>query len=135
MITSLFALVIGALWTSFISQVGIGGFVNTLGATLAPLYGIMVADYYVFRKQKLHIDELYNSSPTSRYYFSNGWNKTALIAFSISAIFSIATVWVDALAALSGYAWLLGAILGAVFYISLSKKNISVFKQASTESI
>ena len=125
-ITSVFALVIGALWTGFISQVGIGGFVNTLGATLAPLYGIMIVDYYLFRKQKLHVNELYESSPASRYYFSNGWNKTALIAFSGSAIFSIATVWVEELASLSGYAWLLGAILGALFYTILSKKRLSV---------
>ena len=131
MITSAFALVIGALWTSFISQVGIGGFVNTLGATLAPLYGIMIADYYFFRKQKLQVKELYDSSAASRYYFTNGWNKTALIAFFVSAIFSIATVWVEALAALSGYAWILGAILGALLYVVLSKNRLSESKLAN----
>ena len=39
-------LFIGALWVAFISEVGIAAFVDTLGAALAPLYGIIVADYY-----------------------------------------------------------------------------------------
>uniref|UniRef100_UPI002B26D193 cytosine permease n=1 Tax=Leisingera sp. TaxID=1879318 RepID=UPI002B26D193 len=50
LITSLFALVIGGFWNSFISQFGISGFVNTLGATLAPIFGIMIVDYYMHRQ-------------------------------------------------------------------------------------
>jgi len=53
LITSAFALVIGGLWTSFISEFGIGGFVNTLGATLAPLYGILIVDYHLLSEQNL----------------------------------------------------------------------------------
>lgn len=120
-ITSGFALIIGALWTSFISQVGIGAFVNTLGATLAPLYGIMIVDYYIIRKQKLQLSDLYDESEKSAYFYSKGWNNVAVIAFIIGAVFSVSTVWVDALAVLSGYAWLLGALLGAIVYRALSK--------------
>lgn len=121
LITSAFALVIGALWTSFISQVGIGAFVNTLGATLAPLYGIMIVDYYLVRKQKLQLTDLYDDTEKSAYFYSKGWNNTAVIAFVIGAVFSVSTVWVDALSVLSGYAWLLGASLGAIVYRILSK--------------
>ncbi len=39
LITSFFALIIGGFWNSFISQFGISGFVNTLGATMAPIFG------------------------------------------------------------------------------------------------
>jgi NCS1 family nucleobase:cation symporter-1 len=53
MITSLIAFPIGALWVSVISQLGMFGFVNTLGSVLAPMYGIMIADYYLIKKQKL----------------------------------------------------------------------------------
>ena len=120
-ITSGFALIIGALWTSFISQVGIGAFVNTLGATLAPLYGIMIVDYYIIRKQKLQLSDLYDESEKSAYFYSKGWNNVAVIAFIVGAIFSVSTVWVDALAVLSGYAWLLGALLSAIVYRVLSK--------------
>lgn len=116
LITSGFALVIGGLWTSFISEFGISGFVNTLGATLAPLYGILIVDYYLLRRQELNRDDLYDMRGGT-YHYGNGWNEHALVAFAIAAIFSVATVWIPALGQLSGYAWVIGAVLGgAIFY-------------------
>lgn len=122
LITSAFALIIGGLWTAFISQFGIGGFVNTLGATLAPLYGILIVDYYVVRKQELNRDDLYNMEG-GEYHYGNGWNDNALVAFGIAAVFSVATVWVPALGALSGYAWVIGAIFGGVIYYARARKQ------------
>lgn len=124
LITSLFALVIGGLWTSFISQFGISGFVNTLGATLAPLYGIMIVDYYAMRKQELKRDDLYNME-SGTYHFRNGWNDNALFAFGIAAVFSVATVWVPVLGQLAGYAWIIGAVLGgAIYYLRCKSSHI-----------
>ncbi|MBE0452887.1 NCS1 family nucleobase:cation symporter-1 [Roseovarius autotrophicus] len=122
LITSVFALVIGGFWHSFISEFGISGFVNTLGATLAPLYGIMIADYYLLRKQALKCDDLYNMEGGA-YHFTDGWNRNALTAFAIAAVFSVATVWVPALGELSGYAWVIGAILGGVIYFVRCRRN------------
>ncbi len=122
LITSLFALVIGGLWTAFISEFGIGGFVNTLGATLAPLYGIMIVDYYLIRRQKLSLPDLYNLEGGA-YHYGNGWNEPALKAFAIAAIFSVAAVWIPFLAALSGYAWLIGAILGGALYHAMPREG------------
>ncbi|MFY0632457.1 MAG: NCS1 family nucleobase:cation symporter-1 [Vannielia sp.] len=122
-ITSVFALVIGGFWTSFISEFGIGGFVNTLGATLAPVYGIMMADYYLLRKQELSREDLYDLEG-GRYHYGNGWNDAALIAFAVGAAFSVATVWVPFLAVLSGYAWLIGAALGGAVYMALAKGKV-----------
>lgn len=122
LVTSGFALVIGGLWTSFISVFGIGGFVNTLGATLAPLYGIMVVDYYLIHKEKLDISDLYTLDGGA-YHFGNGWNDAAVIAFGVAAVFSVATVWVPVLAVLSGYAWLMGAALGGAIYYALRRRQ------------
>lgn len=115
LITSALALVIGGLWTALISEIGISGFVNTLGATLAPLYGILIVDYYVIRKQQLKRDDLYNMEGGA-YHYTNGWNQHAVIAFALGAVFSVATVWVPMLSALDGYSWVIGAILGGVIY-------------------
>lgn len=121
-ITSVFALVIGGFWTSFISQVGIDGFVNTLGATLAPLYGILIADYYLVRKQHLDLDDLYRTDG-GLYHYGNGWNDHALVAFGVAAIFSVAEVWVPFLSQLSGYAWIIGAMLGGLIYMARIKTS------------
>ena len=119
MITSGFALIIGGLWVSTISQIGIFGFVNTLGAVLAPVYGIMIVDYYVIKNQKIKVDELYNADPSGHYYYDKGWNMRAILAFVLAAIFSVATVWTPVLAALSGFAWVIGAILGGGLYYAV----------------
>ena len=45
LITAGCGFVIGGLWVSFITQLGLFPFVNTLGAILAPVFGIMIADF------------------------------------------------------------------------------------------
>lgn len=124
-ITSLFALVIGGFWNSFISEFGISGFVNTLGATLAPIFGIMIVDYYVHRKQRLHLDDLYNMEG-GRYHYVDGWNRVAVKAFGLAAIFSVATVWVPWFEFLSGYNWVIGAVLGGAIYNALARQHVKV---------
>jgi NCS1 family nucleobase:cation symporter-1 len=124
-ITSLFALVIGGFWTSFISNFGISGFVNTLGATLAPLFGILVVDYYLHRKQQLNLEDLYDMKG-GRYHYKDGWNGVAVKAFGLAAIFSVATVWVPWFEFLSGFNWIIGALMGGVIYNVLGKRHVTV---------
>jgi len=117
MIAASIAFVIGGLWVSFVSTMGISQFVDTLGAVLAPLYGILVADYYLVRRQRLDVRALFTATPDSAYYYVKGWNVRALAAFGIASVFSIATVWVPALANLTGFAWIIGAAIGAVLHL------------------
>jgi NCS1 family nucleobase:cation symporter-1 len=122
LITSLFALVIGGFWNSFISQFGISGFVNTLGATLAPIFGIMIVDYYWHRNELLDVDALYEQHGGA-YHYGNGWNGAAVRAFGLAAIFSVATVWIPWLSFLSGYSWVIGAILGGLLYHAMAGRS------------
>lgn len=122
LITSGFALIIGGLWVSTISQIGIFNFVNTLGAILAPVYGIMIVDYYMIKNGELDVQKLFSASPDGQYFYDNGWNRKALIAFTLPALFSVATVWTPALAFLSGFAWVIGAVLGGVLYYGIMKR-------------
>lgn len=112
-ITAALGFVIGALWVSVIGNAGLPKFVDTLGAVLAPLYGIMIADYFLLRRQQLKLQDLYSVDPAGTYYFTKGWNVRALWAFAVSGVFAISAVWVPALHALSGFAWVFGAALGA----------------------
>lgn len=131
-ITAILSFFIGALWVSLISNIGIDGFVNTLGAVLAPVYGIMMVDYYLLKKQELNVQDLFSSDPDGAYYYDNGWNKKALQAFAIAATFAIGTVWVPALSALQGFGWVIGAVIGGVLYYVLMGNQSSV---VSTESV
>ncbi len=121
-ITAVIAFFIGALWVSVISNIGIAAFVDTLGAFLAPLYGILVADYYLIRKQRINLQDMFSSDPSGNYYYDSGWNRKAVVAFAIAAVFSVATVWAPALAALSGFGWIIGALLGGGLHLLMMRK-------------
>ncbi|XKK42063.1 NCS1 family nucleobase:cation symporter-1 [Nocardiopsis sp. ARC36] len=120
-VTAAVAFVIGGLWVGFISRIGIAAFVDTLGAVLAPLYGIIVVDYYLIRRQRVVVNDLYSVSPGGAYHYTRGWNLRALAAFVVASLFSVAAVWLPALAGLSGYAWLLGAFLGGLAHYALAR--------------
>jgi len=125
LITAVIAFFVGALWVSIISDIGIAGFVNALGAIMAPFYGIIVADYYLVKKQQLNMQEMFSADPAGAYHYVRGWNRNGLIAFAAAAVFSLASVWVPELSALTGYAWLIGALLGAGFYYGLALRQAS----------
>ena len=116
LITAVIAFFVGALWLSFISKIGIVGFVNAIGAVIAPFFGILVIDYYLIKRQHIDMNDLFSAEPTGAYYYYKGWNVRALIAFAIGALFSIATVLIPALTKLEGYGFLLGAALGGIVY-------------------
>ena len=120
LITAILGFVIGAFWVSVISKIGMFPFVNTLGAILAPVYGIMITDYYIIKKQRIDINELFSSKKGSKYYYNDGWNSKAFIAWGIAGIFSILTVWHPLLSALGGYAWIIGAVFGAILHLLMS---------------
>ena|SRR5690554_280415 len=129
-IAAFIAFFIGGLWIAVISKMGIAGFVDTLGALLAPLYGIMIVDYYLVRRQQLDVQDLFSADPAGKYYFDKGWNKKAMLAFVLAAIFSVASVWTPALQALSGFAWLIGAFIGGLLHYLLMRKTVSPLSAA-----
>lgn len=116
LITAVIAFFVGALWLSFISQIGIVGFVNAVGAVIAPFFGILIVDYYLIKNQQINMDDLFSDKPTGAYYYYKGWNIHGLIAFAVGAVFSLSTVLMPALSSLEGYGFLLGAALGGVSY-------------------
>ncbi|WP_321286222.1 NCS1 family nucleobase:cation symporter-1 [Alcaligenes phenolicus] len=131
-LTAVIAFFIGGLWLPLISAIGITGFVDTLGALLAPLYGIMIVDFYLIRKQRVVVSDLFSLAESGTYYFQNGWNKRAMAAFFLAAVFSVATVWVPALANMAGYGWLIGALLGGVFqYVAMRTQVLLKLNGAS----
>ncbi len=122
MIASIAALIIGGLWVAVISKIGIFNFVNTLGAILAPAYGIMIVDYYKLKNQNLDIQQLFSGDKNGAYYYNGGWNIRAIVTFVVAGIFSVASVWAPQLSSLSGFAWVIGAVLGAAIYFVMAKR-------------
>ncbi|KRO73783.1 MAG: allantoin permease, partial [Pelagibacteraceae bacterium BACL5 MAG-120813-bin20] len=133
LITAIFGFIIGGLWVSVITNMGLFPFVNTLGAILAPVFGIMIADYYIIKKQEINIDDLFSDSEKGKYYYNGGFNGKGMLAWIISGYIAVGTVWPNILilglddffanlGGGGGYAWIIGASLGAVIHLIISKR-------------
>src|SRR6056300_600023 len=133
LITAGFGFIIGGMWVAVITQMGLFPFVNTLGAILAPVFGIMISDYYIIKKEQLSVDDLFSESANGKYHYNGGFNGKAMLAWLISGYVAVGTVWPNILVfGLSdffanlggggGYAWIIGASLGAAIHLAISKR-------------
>lgn len=55
-------------------------------ALLGPLSGIIVVDYHIIRKRHLDLDALYSTSPSGMYWYTKGYNFTAIGALLLAVI-------------------------------------------------
>src|SRR5438046_5550700 len=61
-------------------------FVGAIGATMGPLLGVILVDYYLIAKGAVNVDALYQEH--GEYRYEGGWNVNALVAAGIGAVFS-----------------------------------------------
>ena len=121
-IISFFGLLISIFWLTILSQIGILSFIDTFGAFFGPLFGIIVADYYLIQKENLSNKDLYSDSKDSSYYYSGGWHIKGIYSLIIGFIFSASTIWNTNLMFLQSYAWIIGAFVSWITYYLLAKK-------------
>ena len=119
---SFFGLLIAFFWLTILSQIGILSFIDTFGSFFGPLFGAMVADYYLIQKENLSNKDLYSINKDSSYYYSGGWHIKGVYSLFIGFIFSASTIWNTNLMFLQSYAWIIGAFISWITYYLLAKK-------------
>jgi len=94
-------------------------FVNAIGATMGPLFGIIMVDYYLIRKGELDVAALYQEH--GEFRFQGGWHVAAFIAAGIGTVFSsILPNFTTVLPSWWGvYGWFFGVAIGGVTYYAL----------------
>jgi NCS1 family nucleobase:cation symporter-1 len=99
-------------------------------ALLGPIGGIMIADYFVYRKRQLDVNDLYQ--PHGRYRYSGGFSGVALAALALAILPNIpgflATIKIlpessiaPVFLSLYRYAWFVG--FGVAFFIYLALRK------------
>lgn len=124
LITSVLAVLV-CPWVFVDSPHAITVFVSVFGAILAPLYGVMVADYYLVKREKVVTEELYTMSPSGRYHYDGGWNHVGLRALAISGAIAIGWELSTQLFHIlpeNNLGWVIGAVSGAVAYTVLMRR-------------
>ncbi|KPG29465.1 nitrate reductase, partial [Mycobacteroides immunogenum] len=89
---------------------------DTLGAVIGPLFGILIADFYFVRRRTIEVDDLFTLSPAGAYFYRGGINPVAVAATAVGAALAIAVViWGSTY--LASFTWFLGAGIGFVLYL------------------
>tara|TARA_B100001741_G_scaffold278873_1_gene251165 strand:- start:898 stop:2355 length:1458 start_codon:yes stop_codon:yes gene_type:complete len=121
-IISFFGLVVGIFWLTVLSQIGILSFIDTFGCFFGPLFGVMIADYYLIKKEILSNKDIYSIESNSIYYYSGGWHLKGVYSLILGFIFSSSTIWNTSLMFLQSYAWITGAVISWITYYLLAKE-------------
>jgi NCS1 family nucleobase:cation symporter-1 len=96
-------------------------FVNAIGSTMGPLFGVIMVDYYLIRRTNLNVAALYDEH--GEFRFQGGWNLKAFAAALVGSVFSsILPVYGPSGygATLGPYTWFIGVIVAGVVYLALS---------------
>jgi NCS1 family nucleobase:cation symporter-1 len=97
-------------------------------ALLGPIGGIMVADYYVWRRRRLHLAALYRED--GEYHYTNGFSLIAIISLVVAVLpnlpgFLVTVKLLDPasvppfLVRLYDYAWFVGFLIAFAVYLAL----------------
>ena len=96
-----------------------------LGALIGPLFGILIADFYLIRQQKIVVDDLFTLDEGGVYHYRKGYNLAAVQAVIASGAISLASVIIPKLGGvwdeLPKYSWFVGCAAGFALYYLLAK--------------
>ncbi|MDM5197345.1 NCS1 family nucleobase:cation symporter-1 [Fictibacillus enclensis] len=109
------------------------GWLGTYAALLGPIDGIAIADYWLVRRRKMALKELYE--PAGRYNYSSGFNKNGVYALIIGVAVPVLGLLVPGLRFLWDNAWTFGLFISMFAYAYLMKNDQSVLSPGEYEAI
>ena len=115
-----FGLLVGGFWLSIFKQSSAIFFFDNLTAFFGPIFGVVVADYYFVKEQKINHKELFYPKDNTEYIYSAGWNYKAIYSLIIGFIFSASTIWNPNLTFLESFGWIIGAFVSFSLYALLN---------------
>jgi len=119
-------------WNWYANDEAIHYTLGVLGALIGPLFGILIAGYYVIGRQRVHVDDMFTMAPTGRYWYTRGYNRNALATVVGSGLIAVATAVLPKLAAslglfdvtwIASYSWFIGCGLGFAMFVFLERRN------------
>jgi len=113
---------VSLFWLPVLSQIGILSMIDTIGSFFGPIFGVIIADFYLIRDKKIINKDIFSSLSTSTYYYSNGWQIKGIYSILIGFIFSSSTIWNIDLNFLQSFSWIIGAFVSWLTYYLLASK-------------
>lgn len=109
-------------WKLMENSTSIYAFLNTIGAVLGPVAGVMIAHYFFVAKRKIDLDALYmDTSAKDEKNPYHGLNVPAYIATIIALVISLSGQFIPALASISNVSWFVGFAAALVIYLIIKR--------------
>ncbi|CEG25775.1 cytosine permease [Bacillus sp. B-jedd] len=108
-------------WKLMENAASVLAFLNLAGGLLSPVVGVMLVDFFVIRRRKIDVHELYSGS-------QRDMNAAALIVTLLAGILSLSGKIIPSLQPLTEISWFIGVSSSALFYggwhyMKLDRKN------------
>jgi NCS1 family nucleobase:cation symporter-1 len=87
---------------------------------LGSIAGVLIADYWVVRRRRLDLEDLYLTGGGYRY--AGGWNVAAVVATLVGCALAWVGALVPALKPLYDYAWFVGFAAAFLVYLPLMRR-------------
>ncbi len=97
----------------------IDGWLIGYSGALGAIAGVLIIDYWVLRRTKLSLHDLYTTDGIYRY--RSGWNPAAVIATLVGAGVALAGAWWSPMHFIYDYAWFAGFGLAGLLYWALTR--------------
>ena len=120
-------------WNLFNSPELIHYTLDVLAAFIGPLFGILIADFYFIKKQKINVDDLFNDQPSGQYWYKNGFNPKAIAALAPAVVIGLVFTLVPTLQHFAPFNWFIGAFLAANFYYFLARPREKTLPHSQME--
>ncbi|MPV50341.1 NCS1 family nucleobase:cation symporter-1 [Pseudactinotalea sp. HY160] len=114
-ITAIIGLII-LPWNLYNSPAVIEYFLGGLGALLGPIFGVIIVDYWVVRRGRINVPDLYSQDPKGEYAYTRGTNLKAVAAGAPAAAVALIVALVPFFEGIAGFSWFIGAILAAAIF-------------------
>ncbi|WP_312064143.1 NCS1 family nucleobase:cation symporter-1 [Pantoea septica] len=108
-------------WNLFQSPELIHYTLDVLGAFIGPLFGILLADFYLIKRSRVFVDDLFDATPQGRYWYRGGFNPKAIAALLPSVVIGLIISFVPSLHGVASFSWFIGAALGGGCYRFLAR--------------
>jgi len=117
-----FGLIVGGFWLSIFNHSSVIFFFDNITAFFGPIFGVVIADFYFVKKQKINHKELFYPTDSTTYIYTAGWNYKAIYSLFIGFIFSASTIWNPNFISIQSFGWIIGAFISYIIYYLLYKK-------------
>lgn len=108
-------------WNLYNSPEVIHYTIDMLAAFIGPVYGILIIDYYLIRRQEIDVPDLFSCCPEGRYWYRRGVNPAAIKALVPAALISIVCIVTPGLNALANFSFFIGMFSSGALYYWLAR--------------